>query len=180
VILDGQKKTGTTIFLLDEKLDHGPILAQAELSLDERETSQSLSQKLAELSRNLLLKTLPLWLQGELKPKPQNHRQATYTRLIQKEDGYLPLETLNSLDPKTIRQIERKIRAFYPWPKVWTEIKGERVLIHQAHLENGRLVLEIVQPAGKKPMPYQEYLKGHPPLIQAEQSEKMTLSRNKK
>lgn len=170
-ILNGEKETGVTIFKMDEKIDHGPIISQkAGIKIEENETHESLSKKLAKESADLLIKTLPLYLKKKIKTRPQENKKASYTRLLKKEDGYVSLAELqNPKSSEKLKEIERKIRAFYPWPRVWTKIGEKRILIHKAHIKimgkNKELELDIVQPEGKKPMPYKEYLKGNPKII---------------
>ncbi len=122
-ILNGDKKTGLTIILIDEKIDHGPILAQREWEIPNYKsqitnkfqipiikiTYKELSKKLAELSIELLVETIPKWISGEIKPQPQDESRATFTKIIRKEDGRIDWS-------KPAEQIERQIRAFYPWP----------------------------------------------------------------
>ena len=89
-ILNGEKETGVTIFKMDEKIDHGAILANLKLKIENLKlNSQELSKKLSNLASSLLLETLPLYLDGKIKPKPQNHKKATYTKMIKKEDGFV-------------------------------------------------------------------------------------------
>ncbi|MCX6806864.1 MAG: hypothetical protein NT135_01945, partial [Candidatus Berkelbacteria bacterium] len=131
---------------------------------------EQLSKNLSKLSAKLLLDNLALYLNGKIKPKNQNHKAATSTKLIKKEDGYIPISKIKHQKSKRILQeIEGKIRAFYPWPKVWTVVNKKRVIIHKAHLSiiNHQLsiILDIIQPEGKKPMSYEEYLKGNPKII---------------
>lgn len=145
VILNGEKETGTTLFLLDEKVDHGAILATRRLVTSDKETYNSLLEKLAELSGDLLVETLPKFLKGEIKPQPQNEKEATYTKKFQTEDGYVDLEK----DPPEM--IERKTRALNPEPGVWTIINGRRTKILESMLVNGKLKIRKIQAEGKKP-----------------------------
>ena len=178
-ILNGDKTTGVTLFKMDEKIDHGPILAEQELKIlnpkleirnkfqiiNSQITTEVLSQILSKVSAEVLLKTLPNYLESKIKPKKQNEKKASYTKLIKKEDGHVDKsEIRNPKSEKELKEIERKIRAFYPWPKVWTIVNNKRVIIHKAHLENFKLSLDIVQPEGKKPMKYEDYLKGNPKI----------------
>jgi len=87
-ILNGDKETGITIFLMDEKIDHGKIVSNLRFSIsNKRITSQKLSQKLAELGVKLLIETIPKWIGGEIKTRAQNDSKATYTKPLKKEDG---------------------------------------------------------------------------------------------
>jgi len=102
-ILNGEKETGVTIFLMDEKMDHGPIVAQRQWQFPISNfqfpnksqaqmspiTSAALSEKLAQLGAELLIETIPKWIEGKIKPRPQNHKKATYTKLLTKKDGFV-------------------------------------------------------------------------------------------
>jgi len=166
-ILDGQKETGVTIFKMDQEIDHGPVIASSKLTSSISSLNAAeLTQKLSQLAAELIQKTLPDYLEGRIKPQPQNELMASYTKRLAKEDGFIEITKIrNPGSRRVLELIERKIRAFYPWPKVWTMVGNKRVLIHKAHIENSHLVLDIVQVAGKKPIPYKEYLKGNPKII---------------
>ncbi len=112
-ILNGDKETGVTIMKVDEKMDHGPILANSKLLVAGSDTYESLSKKLAEIGAELLIKTIPNYISGKIKPIKQNHLKATYTKIIKKEDGKIDWS-------KSADEIERMTRAFYPWPSAWT------------------------------------------------------------
>jgi len=86
-ILNGEKKTGVTIMLMNEKMDHGPILAQSALIVEEDETGQSLHNKLANLGARLLMETIPKWQKGMIKPQPQDEKKVTFTKILSREDG---------------------------------------------------------------------------------------------
>lgn len=108
-ILEGHQKTGNTIMLVDEQMDHGAILAQEELEIAEKETAETLFEKMAKIGAILLMETLPLWIEGKIIPQEQDHKKATYCKIIIKEDGKIDWSD-------TAENIERKIRAFTPWP----------------------------------------------------------------
>ncbi len=165
-ILNGDKKTGLTIMLMDEKIDHGPIIAQKELEIMTDDDSQILEKKLAQLAASFLIEILPDYLQGEIEPRPQDESQASYTKILTKRDGQINWQ-------QSAKQIARQVRAFYLWPGAWTEFNGLRVKILKAKAVKqeqaatlptgqGFLFLEMVQPAGKKPMTGQDFFRGHP------------------
>jgi methionyl-tRNA formyltransferase len=112
-ILNGDKKTGVTITLMDEKIDHGSILNQRALEIEENETAATLYQKLANLGTGLLMETIPKWMEGMIKPHPQDDAQATYTKILTREDGRINWK-------KTAPDLEREIRAFDYWPESFT------------------------------------------------------------
>jgi len=111
-ILNGDNETGVTIILMDEKMDHGPIVAQQRWEI-RNPKFEILNKELANLGAKLLIETLPKWINGEIKPIPQNHSKATYTKIIKKEDGKIDWH-------KSADEIERMIRAYDPWPGTYT------------------------------------------------------------
>ena len=145
-LLNGERKTGVTLFLLDEKVDHGPILAQRELEFSIFFFQFSnLLKALANLSADLLIEILPKFTKGAIKPRPQNEAEATYTKKFSTEDALVDLE---KDDPVVI---DRKIRALNPEPGVWTLQKGKRVKLLEAELVDGVLKLKKIQVEGRKP-----------------------------
>lgn len=153
-ILNNNKQTGVTLMKMDEKMDHGDVVASCKLQgLSCKVNYQNLSEKLARVGADLLIKTLPDYLAGKIKGHPQNHQKATYTKLIKKVDGLI-----NWKEP--IKIIERKIRAYNPWPGCFTYLNGKRLKIIKAHLESNKLVFDEVQLEGKKPLNWQEFKLG--------------------
>ncbi len=154
-ILNGDKTTGVTIIKLDEELDHGPILAQKELEIDTNDTHDSLAEKLANLGADLLINTLPQYVEGSLKLTKQEHSKAILTKKITKEDGRIDLQ-----NPPSPEKLNRMVRAFYPWPTVWSKVKvksGESKLIK--FLPGDPPLMQI---EGKRPMTIKEFLNGYP------------------
>lgn len=188
-ILAGDKKTGVSIMVLDEKMDHGPIIAQEEEAIDdEYDDFITLSERLEKRGANLLIKVIPGFVAGKIKPKPQNETQAFYCRLIKKEDGKIDFK-------KDALDVLRHIRAFIHWPgsyAVWQE-KNKTVKIIDAHFQtqlpeppfsvgmvfktsnskpavvcgNSAIVIETIQIEGKKPTDSISFLNGYPDFIGA-------------
>lgn len=191
-ILEGHKETGPTIILIDADLDHGPILTQKSFLIASDDTVTTLMQKMAEAGAGLLLETLPLWLEGKIKPIEQKHSKATLTKIFKKEDGEIKPEM-------TAEHIERMTRAFDPWPGAYMnyesriknqELKKKMLKIIKAKVMSypnnnlsplaffltsdkklvlntvkDCLVLEIVQPEGKKPMSGYDFYLGNRFLV---------------
>ncbi len=173
-ILHGDRITGVTIMKMDEGLDTGPILAQQETPIAPNETGGQLSERLARMGAELLTQTLPAYAAGDLSPQPQDHAAATYAPLLRKRDGWL--------DPsKPADLLARQVRAFEPWPGSYFGLLGRRIRVLRASARpgagspgsltivddapalvtaQGLLVLELVQPAGRKPMPGDAFLRG--------------------
>jgi len=119
-ILNNDAETGVTIMLMDKLLDHGDIVASSRFKiLDLRYNYQELTKKLAELGADLLIETIPKWVNNEIKAVPQNNKKATFTKIIKKEDGKINWR-------KSAEEIERMTRAYYPWPSAFAEIKDKK------------------------------------------------------
>src|SRR3989344_512088 len=152
-ILADDRKTGVTIMLMDEALDHGPIIAQARIEIDEADwppKGSELEEMLATLGGSFLAETIPSWIEGALTKETQEEEKATFTKKITKEDGELDMNNGDA------RQNFLKIQAFDEWPVAYffVEKKGKeiRVKITSASYRNGVLTLERVIPEGKKEM----------------------------
>ena len=153
-ILRGED-AGVTIMLMDEKMDHGPILAAEKLKVkSEGFYREELEEKLAETGGRLLAKVIPEWTAGKIEPKEQEHGKATYCEKIAKKDGLISPED----SPQTIL---RKVRAFTPWPGAYFIANGKRIIVTAAEIEKGKLAIKRVKPEGKKEMPLEDYLKGN-------------------
>lgn len=157
-ILQGDKTPGVSIMLLDELVDHGPILGQKKEPLSDDETAQSFYERSFISGTALLKQTLPKYLSGSLIPLPQNHSKATFTKTLVKKDGFI-----NTSAPIDKTAVTRMVRAYYPWPGVWTiyTIEGtpltEKVI---KFLPQGNHIL--LQVEGKKPMTKKDFLNGYP------------------
>jgi methionyl-tRNA formyltransferase len=179
-ILNGDDQTGVTIMRMDPGVDTGPTLSQREVPILADNTAISLSERLADLGAELLIETLPSYLEGALVPQPQDESLATYAPMLKKEDGLLDFT-------QPAAYLARRVRAFNPWPGAFTLWHGQILKICRAHPSSiqhsmvtnptpgvplihqslpafmtgdGLLVLDEVQPAGKKPMPGKVFLSG--------------------
>lgn len=157
-ILNGDEKTGITLFLMDEEIDHGPIISNEKLVMSNEETTEILSKKLSELGADLLIETLPKFVAGEITPLPQNEAEVTYTKKFSTQDAYVEPKNLEEAQQKggeIAEKIERKIRALNPEPGVWTlrqaQGKQKRIKILEAKLVEGKLKITQIQTEGKKP-----------------------------
>ncbi len=153
-ILAGEKETGVSIMKLDSEMDHGPVLIQEKISLADQKDYLTLRQESAEKGAELLVKILPVYLEGKILPYPQDHLEATYTHKFSKADGEINLGD----DPLTNY---RKYLAFKDWPGVFffenKNGKKVRLKITAAHLDDGRLVIDKVIPEGKREISWKEY-----------------------
>jgi methionyl-tRNA formyltransferase len=124
-ILQGDEITGVTIMLLDIGMDTGPILSRREVSISAGDTTGSLTAKLAQVGARLLMETLPLWIDGRIKPQPQEESRASYSGVINKGDGEIDWR-LPALE------LWRRVRAFDPWPGCYARWGGRRLKLSKA------------------------------------------------
>jgi len=185
-IINEEEKTGITIILMDDKIDHGPVLIQEAWMIKKNSTLKDLSAELAKIGAELLLKTLPNWINGEIKTRKQKEADAIYTKILSKEDGKIDWS-------ESASRIESKIRAFNPWPGAYTRFKtadnrfnGLKVLkgfvLKQTEVgpfgapgktylapderiavQTGKdfFVIERLQLEGKKPANTEDFMRGH-------------------
>jgi methionyl-tRNA formyltransferase len=157
-ILEGMKDTGITIMLMDEKIDHGPILSQLRTPLAHPIPGRKLDEILAHQGGLLLCDVIPKWIAGEITPTPQNHKEATFCAKITKEMGELKIDPHNLPTGETAYQMVLKVAAFDGWPGTFFFHNGKRVKIVDAGIENDALVITRVIPEGKKEMDFSIFL----------------------
>ncbi|TAN57493.1 methionyl-tRNA formyltransferase [Patescibacteria group bacterium] len=186
-ILSGASETAATIIQMDEEIDHGPIVSQEKIKLSGTETYDGLQKILSEYSANLLLKILPDYCAGNIKPAAQDHSKASFTKLIRSEDARIDWS-------KSADEIDRQIRAYHLWPKAhtaWKEspdtralriniLKAGKAKSPQTHKPgtvrpfgsafaiaagNDLIVPEILQLEGRKESDAGSFLRGHQNFI---------------
>jgi len=119
-ILQGDETTGVTIMLLDAGMDTGHILNQREVPITDEDTTGSLGIKLARVGAQLLIETLPLWIEGRIKPRPQDESGASYSKMINREDGEIDWRL-------STQGLWRRVRAFDPWPGSYARWRDKRL-----------------------------------------------------
>ncbi|HEL0559194.1 methionyl-tRNA formyltransferase [Streptococcus equi subsp. zooepidemicus Sz105] len=174
-IINGDKEAGVTIMEMVKEMDAGDMVSSASLPILDTDNVGTMFDKLAILGRDLLLKTLPDYLSGNLKPVPQDHSQATFSPNLSAEEERLDWS-------KPAREVFNHIRGMNPWPVAHTLLDGQRFKIYEAELAEGSgeagqiiaktkkalvvaagegaLSLKLVQPAGKPKMPIVDFLNG--------------------
>ncbi len=219
-ILRGDKSAWISVIIMDEGLDTGDIIWQRE-ALQGHPLRGYMAEDLYKKLFNIVSADLPSvinqYVKNEIKPRKQNHRQATYTRPLTRSDGFIPLQTLQQAITKPFARgplanaviwptdsllqpiaeklplpqlLERAVRAFTPFPGLWTEIKlpakttgdqttsgvtrrgspdGEgikkRLKILKVHIKDNKLVLDLVQLEGKKPVTWKQFRQGYPDVF---------------
>jgi methionyl-tRNA formyltransferase len=174
-ILYGDKLTGITIMKMDEGIDTGDILKQRSVRITPEDTGGSLFIKLASLGGDLLVEVLADYLSGKIVPQPQEPSPTPYAPMLHKSDGELNFN-------KPAAFLSRQIRAYHPWPGTFTFWQGKMLKIPRGHANDsaspgigvftrhdkkpavgtseGILVLDEVQPEGKKPISGEAFLLG--------------------
>lgn len=181
-IAEGDAKTGVCLMKMDEGMDTGPVIACAEEPIRADDTSATLHDRLARLGKALLVEKLPGYLSGALVPRAQPSEGVVMARMIDKADGAFDFSR-----PAAV--LERRLRAFTPWPGGFTYLQGLRLAIRSVRVEAGRgapgeilaagpagievacgegsLRLLELQPEGKRVMTAAEFLAGRPLAVGA-------------
>jgi methionyl-tRNA formyltransferase len=180
-ITEGDERTGVSVIRMDEGVDTGPIVGVSEWPLSGTETTPELEAAAAREGAALLTRVLGGWLDGSAEARPQDDASATVTRTLRRADG-----RLDPAFPATA--LERRVRAHVPWPGSFLESPAGRLAVHRASVAasqdgdepgrlvthgdglalttaDGRLVLKVVQLAGRKAMTGEDLLRGQPALV---------------
>ncbi len=153
-ILDDAKETGVTIMRIDERMDHGPIVAQEKVTVNEWPAYEKFEETMAKVGGKLLAKILPEWIAGKIEEREQDHSAATYTKKITKEDGLIDFNDDPYLN-------FRKTQAYHEWPQAYffAERNGKqiRVKITGASFKDGKLAIEKVIPEGRREISWEDF-----------------------
>ncbi|CBZ47599.1 methionyl-tRNA formyltransferase [Streptococcus gallolyticus subsp. gallolyticus] len=174
-IINGEEEAGVTIMEMVKKMDAGDMIAKASTPITDDDNVGTMFEKLAVIGRDLLLKTLPDYIAGNIKPEPQDESKATFSPNITPEEERIDWN-------KSARDVFNHIRGLYPWPVAHTLLDGKRFKIYEATLAEGHgrpgeiiekgkkslvvatgdgaISLKTVQPAGKPRMSVVDFLNG--------------------
>ena len=185
-ILAGEKETGITLILMNEKMDEGDILMQKKIEIGEDETSNTLLDKLSGLGAKMTVKFISGWIGGKIKPTPQSREKATYCKPIQREDGRIDWNS-------AAEEIYRRWRAYQPWPGIFSALnlgnRQKRIKLSEVgifpDIETGKktgkiikyngniavqagkglVILKKIQLEGKKEVNVEDFVKGYSGFI---------------
>jgi methionyl-tRNA formyltransferase len=176
-IAQGDGETGVSLTVMDAGIDTGAVISVERAVVADDDTTESLSARLAVIGGTQLIRDTPRWLRGEITAAPQSDGGASLTRLLTKADGWIDWR-------RPAVEIERHVRAMWPWPRAWTTVDGEPIQVHRAAVVaadsagqnpgrvlsarrrlvvacgEGALELVTVEPAGRRAMPAAAYLNG--------------------
>lgn len=178
-ILNGEEVTGVTTMVMDEGMDTGDVLLQAEVPVSAEDTCRTLHDRLSSVGGKLLIETLERMKEEDIQPVPQDHSKATYAPPLKKEDGHIDWK-------REAEEIDRQVRAFNPWPGAFTRWDERLLRIYKGgmrekeptgrpgavvwvgsdfiEVETGRNVYRVkeVQLEARRRMGVREFLSGHP------------------
>lgn len=153
-LLNGEKTTGVSVIMMTKKLDAGDILGQKTYEIKPDDTTDSLLTVLNQLGGELIIPILQNFDEAKVKAVKQDESQVVLTKMMKKEDGYI-----DPANPPETNQLDRMIRAYFPWPTVWTRlsINGQEKIVK--FLPGNKLQVE-----GKTPMSVKDFINGYPEL----------------
>lgn len=179
-ILSGDEITGTTLMLMSDRMDAGPIVDRRTAAMDERESAGDLEARLSEVSAAMLLEDLPRWVRGWMTLRPQDESEATYSHLLNKADARVDW-TLPAIE------IARMVRAFDPWPVAHASWEDKAIRLYGARVApgdalpgqveslvegalavgtgSGVVLIDELQLAGARRLPASEFVNGHAALL---------------
>lgn len=172
----GDDVTGVSLMVMDTGIDSGAVISQDRVVVDDNDTTESLSRRLAQVGAEQAVRDIPRWVRGELVATPQPASGVSLTRTLTKADGWIDWQ-------QPADAIERHVRAMWPWPRAWTTVDGTPIQIHAARVVagdsgrqpgevtvdrqrvvvacgDGSLELLTVEPAGRRAMTAAAYLNG--------------------
>jgi methionyl-tRNA formyltransferase len=176
-IASGDRETGVALMVMDTGIDTGAVISQERTEIALGDTSESLGGRLGRLGAEMAIRDIPRWVEGELVALPQQGPEASLTRTLTKADGWIDWT-------RPAVEIERHIRAMWPWPRAWTTVHASPIQIHDAavvDVEDGvhepgaviterrklivacgesALEIDMIEPAGRRAMPAHAYLNG--------------------
>ena len=165
-LINGDKTTGVTIIKMDDSIDHGPIIAQESLTIDQDDKRPDLENKLTNLAFEMFKKTV--FNKDSLHLKPQNHSLATYTKKLTKQDGFIEISKLKNQISKNSQEFFNLFRGLTPWPGLWTLLRqgfegqaSKRLKITDLSLVDGKLIIKKVQMEGKKEVDFETFNKAY-------------------
>ena len=173
----GDAESGVSLMVMDAGIDTGDVISIERAHIEAEDTSESLGARLATLGASQAVRDIPRWVAGEIIATPQSKQSVSLTRTLTKADGWMEWTRSN-------RELERHVRAMWPWPRAWTTINGMPIQVHEAGIANvethghtpgtvipvrkrlivscgeGALELVTVEPAARRAMPASAYLNG--------------------
>jgi len=157
--------TGVTLMKMDAQLDHGPIISQSIVNIDNSDNVATLTTKLTQAAVQLLAQRLPEICAQSYSVIDQEHDQAVFTpktSSISHDSAFIPYQKiLDAIDGKDTTTTSALIRSLTPEPGPWTEINGKEIKLIDTSIVNEKLVINTVQLPGKSPISYKQFASGY-------------------
>lgn len=177
-ILDGVEDGGITFILMDEKMDHGPILFHEKFRFSQQDNFDTLSRSMFQKASKLISEVIIGHINSSIIPQPQDDTKATFCKMIKKDDGYFDIENLPAgrQAPLFYQKLDKMIRAYYPWPTAWTKWENKIVKFLPARNATPARIAasaadwhsvaggpnQMIQMEGKNPVSLKDFLNGYP------------------
>ncbi len=169
VLKNGEPETGITLMVMDEQIDHGPIISQEKIGIDINDNCEILTNKLTQAAITLLTRDLPVLASGSFRAVPQDEAAATVTPSIRsrsRASAFLPWKQIKAaLTGQDALTTHNLIRSNNPDPGAWTKIDDLELKIVKTTLLGAQLIIELVQLPGKSPISWASFAAGHPSLV---------------
>jgi len=143
-LMAGEKETAISIMLIDDQMDHGPILSQEKIKIKKDETYPELYSRLAVRASELLLDIIPSYIDGQIKPSTQKHEEATFTKILTREDGKIDFKEKNA------DEIYNLYRGLTPWPGIYTMWNSKRLKLLKIIKSDKKITPGDLAVAGKQ------------------------------
>jgi len=168
-IKNQDQETGVTLMVMDEQMDHGPIISETKIAINIDDNVFTLTTKLTQTAKEVLKQNLPEICAQNYPTTPQNDALAIFTpshKTLTHANAFIPWENISAAMIKNGVELHALIRSLYPEPGAWTVIptNNEIKIIHTSLHEN-KLVIDTVQQPGKQPISWKQFLAGHPALL---------------
>jgi methionyl-tRNA formyltransferase len=162
-LINGDKTTGVTIIKMDEEIDHGPIIAQKNLTIENNHKRTDLEKLLTNLSFEILKELFRTFEENINKPfTKQDDKNATYTNKLAKQDGFIEFEKFKIKIEKSPEQLFNLFRGLYPWPGIWTILpNGKRLKITDIDFVGNKLIIRKVQLESKNEVDFKTFNKAY-------------------
>lgn len=165
-LINGDKITGVSLIKMDDKIDHGPIIDQESYTIEINDKRPDLEIKLTDMGFDLFKKAVLLGI-DKISLKEQSHKEATYTKKLTKQDGFIKISDLKSQISNLNIRIYNLYKGLYPWPGIWTTVQptrlteAKRLKITDMNLSGGKLIIKKVQLEGKKEVDFETFNKAY-------------------
>lgn len=164
-IKNQDRETGVTLMVMDSALDHGDLVKQQIVKIEESDNVSDLTTKLTQAAKQILIQTLPEIISGTYTHTPQDESLATFTpshKTVTRDSAYIPFADIQSATGNQARKIHALIRSLNPEPGAWTTINSQPLKIIRSNISGDKLQISELQLPGRQTISWKQFLSGHP------------------